>query len=160
MPNSILGGTMIRVGANTWSWADGEPEPCVTDLSPSARYNFRCRGGEYVEVLLSACMREPDVLGWVMDGYRAGRYGESLSGDHTGPRVVSGEDVRPSRIDPGEDPLCGNEPVTHRRAIPRVALVPISEWDAWARDNPYGATWPRAQEERIFAKARSLGWRQ
>lgn len=125
--NSVFSGTLCRVAPDTWMWCDGEPEPSVADLSPSSHYNFRCRGGDQVEVPLRACAREPDVLGWVVDGYEAGRYRVAQSGD------------------PGSE-------------SDRVALVPWGEWDAWARAHPYGATWPRDQEARIFSRACSLGW--
>lgn len=115
-----------------------------------------------MEIPLSAAHRERDVLGWVIEGVEQGRYTQSLSGDHTGPLRLTEEDgevvVSRMRIEPGEDPLHGNEPVVHKRAIPRVALVPIAEWDAWAKDHPYGAWWDTADEAEIFAKAESLGW--
>lgn len=158
---SCLGGTLKRIGRDQWHWSDGTPEPRVTDLSPSQHYNFRCcrRGGEtHVEVMLSACHRERDVLGWVLDGVATGKYRQDLSGDHTGPRVLTDDGVSRMRIEPGEDPLLGSEPIVRKRAIPKVALVPAVEWDEWAAETPYGATWDTAHEQEIFAKARSLGW--
>jgi len=159
---SVFGGTLIRATDGAWVWSDGTPEPRVTGLSASHHYNFRCRnsgGTTMVEVLLSIAHREKDTLGWVLDGVENGRYPQAASGDHTGPLVMT--DDEPSsrmRIDPGEDPLLGSEPIFHERAIPRVALVPIDEWQAWASVAPYGATWDRHEEADILAIARRLGW--
>lgn len=159
---SVFGGKLTRVAVNQWVWSDGTPEPRVTDLSPSHQYNFRCRSGgsgkTLVEVMLSACHRERDVLGWVLDGVKAGKYGQANSGDHTGPLMLTDEGPTRMRVEPGEDPLLGNEPIINRRAIPKVALVPMEEWDAWAAEHPYGATWLTKDEAEIFEKARSLGW--
>ena len=160
---SVLGGTLIATGANTWEWIDGTPEPRVTDLSPSQHYNFRClavgSGETYVEVLLSAAHKERDMLGWVLTGVESGIYLQTPSGDHLGPRVVTDTGMERMRIEPGEDPLHGNEPIIHKRSVPRVALVPISDWDTWSADHPYGATWDSQHQDDIFAKARTLGWR-
>jgi hypothetical protein len=162
---SVFGGTLVRVAPDQWVWSDGTPEPRVRDLSPSAHYNFRCRQRyegstctTYVEVLLSVAHRERDVLGWVLAGVEQGRYEQGWSGDHMGPLMITEEGLARMRVEPGEDPLLGHEPILHRRAIPRVALVPVAEWDAWAAEHPYGATWLAADEPAIFARARALGW--
>lgn len=171
---TCLGGSLSRVAPNQWQWSDGTPEPRVTDLSPSQQYNFRCRtdggGKTYVEVMLSVAHRERDVLGWVIAGAETGLYPQNFSGDHTGPRVLNIADHYADGDVPGistpdaaleisrQSVLPDGTPT--KRAIPRVALVSIAEWDAWARDNPYGATWPKACEPEIFAKARSLGWKE
>jgi hypothetical protein len=160
MPTT-LNGTLRRVGPNQWQWSDGTAEPRVTDLSSSSVYNFRCRtyaNATYVEILLSVAHKERDVLGWILDGVAVGKYRQDMSGDHTGPLMLTDDGPTRMRIEPGEDPLRGNEPIVHKRAIPRVALVPIAEWDAWAAENPYGASWDKGVEADIFAKARSLGW--
>ena len=158
---TIFGGTLIRHGQDDWRWSDGTHEPRVYDLSPSAHFNFRCRsysgGGTYVEVLLSIAHSERDVLGWVLDGVASGEYRQDLSGDHTGPMHITETGVERMRIEPGEDPLLGNEPIIHRRAIPRVALVPIAEWDSWAKAHPYGATWDVEVQDDLLRIARSLG---
>lgn len=157
---TVFGGLLARTPDGQWTWSDGRPEPRVTDLSWSVVANFRCvttGGGTYVEVLLSAARREPD-LRWVLDGLEAGRYRQDLSGDHTGPLRLTDEGLSRMRIEPGEDPLAGNEPIVHKRAIPRVALVPVAEWDEWAAGCPYGATWDVADEAGLFARAESLGW--
>lgn len=158
---TVFGGVLNRVAENGWRWADGTDEPRVTDLSASHVYNFRCRthgGVTYVEVILSAVHREKDVLGWVLRGVESGAYHQASSGDHTGPLVIGDEGVSRMRIEPGEDPLLGHEPIVSQRAIPRVALVPVCEWDRWAKETPYGATWAAEHEPELFAKARSLGW--
>ena len=160
-PPTIFDGVLSRTAADIWVWSDGTPEPRVKDLSPSAHYSFRCRthaDGTFVEVLLSVAHRDRDVLGWVLDGIEAGEYQQANSGDHTGPMVFTEDGPSRMRIEPGEDPLLGNEPIVRKRAIPRVALVPVAEWDAWAADHPYGATWDTADEPEIFARARRLGW--
>ena len=161
---SVFSGTLQRHGPNDWRWSDGTLEPRVSDLSASTVYNFRCRtGGDgvtFVEVLLSAAHRERDVLGWVLEGAERGQYRQAKSGDHTGPRIMTDEGMQRMRIEPGEDPLHGNEPIVHKRAIPAVALVPVDEWDAWAAEHPYGATWDKADEAEVFARARSLGWEE
>ena len=157
---TIFGGTLIRHDKNDWRWSDGTPEPRVTDLSPSAHYNFRCRtysGATYVEVLLSVAHSERDVLGWVLDGVEAGTCTQDVSGDHSGPIRITDDGVERMRIEPGEDPLLGNEPIIHRRAIPRVALVPIAKWDSWAKAHPYGATWDVDAQDDLLRIARSLG---
>lgn len=159
---TTLGGTLARRDRNEWQWSDGTPEPRVQDLSPSQHYNFRCcnRGGKtHVEVLLSAAHREKDVLGWVLDGIATGKYRQNTSGDHTGPLMLTDDGAERIHIDPGEDPLLGNEPIVRKRSIPRVALVPVEEWDLWAALHPYGASWSKDDEQEIFAKAASLGWR-
>ena len=161
--HTVFSGGLTRHGHNDWRWSDGSPEPRVTDLSASQVYNFRCRtygsGETYIEVLLSAAHKERDVLGWVLDGVAAGSYGQDNSLDHTGPLVIGDQGISRMRVEPGEDPLLGNEPIVSMRAIPRVALVPASEWDVWAAENPYGATWSQNDEAAIFDKARQLGWK-
>lgn len=163
MNQTTLGGTLIRHEKDDWRWVSGVAEPRVTDLSPSSVYNFRCRtfgsGTTYVEVLLRDCHRERDVLGWVLDGIEAGKYRQEWSGDHTGPLMITEDGPTRMHIEPGEDPLKGNEPIIRKRAIPRVALVPVNEWDAWAADNPYGCQWDKVHEDDILAEARRLGWK-
>lgn len=160
--HSCLGGALVRRGRNEWVWSDGTTATQVSDLSASKVYNFRCRtdgaGHTYVEVLLSAAHKEHDVLGWVLARLESGMYRSDLSGDHTGPLMITDAGQSRMRIEPGEDPLLGNEPILHKRAIPKIALVPVEDWDAWAADCPYGASWDRADEDTIFAKARTLGW--
>jgi len=160
-PQSVFGGALVRHGKDDWRWSDGTLEPRVSDLSSSSVYNFRCRqchGSTHVEVLLSAAHREKDVLGWVLDGVADGKYRQDWSGDHTGPLMMTEAGPTRMHIEPGEDPLLGSEPIRHKRAIPLVALVPVAEWDAWADQQPYGATWVTAIEAEIFSKAKSLGW--
>lgn len=159
---SVLQGTLVRIATNQWAWSDGTPEPRVRDISPSSHFNFRCRtygdGITLVEVPLGAAHRDRPLLGWVLDGVARGRYQQSTSGDHTGPLLITDEGTARMRIEPGEDPLLGHEPIMHTRAIPRVALVPVTEWDAWARETPYGAQWDLDQQQDILARARALGW--
>jgi len=130
-------------------------------MSPD-EWNFRCRtygsGRTFVEVLAGHA-REYDALTWVLDGARAGRYGSGRSGDHTGPAVIQ-EDGTLGRmhIPPGTDPLRGHEPITAPGPIPSVILVPIEDWDEWARENPAGAEWDAADEDAILERARELGW--
>lgn len=165
MQASIFGGTLVRDDAG-WTWSDGTPEPRVTDLTASEHFNFRCRqvrGETYVEVLLSAAHADRQMLGWVLSGVEDRTFQQAISGDHTGPMVISEDEdgepeLKPMRIEPGEDPLKGNEPIISKRAIPKVALVPVAVWDRWAKTHPYGATWDTDQQEDIFAIARRLGW--
>ena len=49
--------------------------------------------GTYVEVPLGAAHRQSDVLGWVLAGVESGAYRQSVSGDHTGPLVITDEGV-------------------------------------------------------------------
>jgi len=157
-----LDGTLLRQIDGTWAWSDGTPEPRVRDMHAGDTYNYRCRtygsGGTYVEVPLAAARREPDLT-WVWTGVTAGRYGQSCSGDHTGPLQITEESVSRMRIEPGEDPLLGQEPIDHKRAIPGVALVPIAEWDAWSRQTIVGVWWDQSHEAEILAIAGRLGWR-
>lgn len=155
----IADGLLTRQEDGSWRWSDGTTETRVRDMRASWYYNFRCSGG-CVEVPVSIAQRESD-LRWVWDGYTAGRYRESLSGDHLGPKVLHiGE-----RYEPGDVPGISEPVVTvsasptradgGKRAIPRVALVPFAEWDE--RDKtPIGATWDKGDEPAIFAKAESL----
>lgn len=158
---SVFCGALLRADDGSWHWSDGVDEPAVRDLSPD-EWNFRCRtegGGTYVEVIRGAAM-ESHALAWVVAGARAGRYRSGRSGDHTGPRVWDGDQLRPMHVQPDEDPLHGNEPLPESPGpIPSVILVPIAEWDAWAIANPAGATWYVADETRILDRAWSLGWR-
>jgi len=159
---SVLGGTLVRRGRNEWVWSDGTPEPRVRDLSASTYWNFRCRtdgtGRTYVEIPLALAMEE-SALEWALLGFRVGRYQFGCSLDHTGPLVMTDEGLRRSHIEPGTDPLCGNEPLPELPGpIPRVILVPIEEWDRWAEDYPLGAEWDKEDQAAILEKARSLGW--
>ena len=83
---TALNGTLIRT-ADGWRWSDGTPEPRVRDLNASKHYNFRCGGG-MVEVPIATAQREHD-LSWVWQGWNEGKYRESLSGDHLGPKVIT-----------------------------------------------------------------------
>lgn len=165
-PISVLGGRLIRCATDTWQWKDGTPEPRVRDLQPGDQWNFRCRSHAkttYVEVLLGECHRHKESLGWVLAGVEAGKYRQDNSGDHTGPIRATLDDEGElhfdrMRIEPGEDPLHGNEPILHSRAIPKVALVPIEDWEQWCLANPLGATWDKTDEAKIFEQARMLGW--
>lgn len=158
---SVFSGTLQRVGPNQWQWSDGTPEPRARDLSPD-EWNFRCRtdgGKTFVEVMKGAAM-ESRALKWVIDGWRAGKYRAGASGDHTGPWIIDDEGLRKSHIQPGEDPLLGNEPLPESPGpIPQVILVPVEEWDAWVKANPAGASWDTRDEEAILDKAYALGWR-
>ena len=159
---TCLGGTLIRQGRNQWEWSDGTPEPRATDWDPSKHYNFRCRstgGGKVaVEVLLATAHLERDMLGWVLARVESGMYPQVRSGDHTGPYMLTDEGITRMRIEPDEDPLCGNEPIVHKRAIPLVALVPWEDWEAWALDHPCGALCPPEHSAEFLVKGRSLGW--
>lgn len=159
---ACFSGTLIRQSRNQWQWIDGTPESRVTDLSPG-EWNFRCRtygdGVTLVEVMKGAAL-ESEALAWVLTGYRAGKYTGGKCGDHTGPLVIDDAGARRIHIQPGEDPLLGNEPLPESRGpIPAVILVPINEWDAWVHDNPAGATWLTEHETAILDKAFALGWR-
>jgi hypothetical protein len=131
-------------------------------LSPD-RWNWRCRthgdGTTYAEVLWGAAMETP-ALRWIVDRYRAGSYRGATSLDHTGPLMIDGAGkARRMHIEPGTDPLLGNEPLPELPGpIPRVVLVPIADWDRWVADNPAGASWDRTHEPEILDKARALGW--
>ena len=96
-------------------WHGGAP---ATDCNPSEHYNFRCRqagGGKVdVEVLLATAHRERDILGWVLARVESGMYQQAISGDHTGPYMLTDEGLTRMRpVEPDEDPLCGNEPIIH-----------------------------------------------
>lgn len=146
---TTLGGTLRRIERDRWEWSDGTPEPRVQDLSGSSHYNFRVQGG-FVEVPARLAMEE-DALIWVLTGHAEGRFQRALSGDHRGPLVIDTDGAGRAHIHPGTgEPLPGN--------IPRVILVPRAEWDAWSASKPLGATWDKADEPQILAKARSLGW--
>lgn len=161
---TALSGTLIR-HPHGWQWSDGTPASVVTDMTGSWYYNFRCRPG-YVEVPL-ACAKRESELGWVWEGCCSGKYREALSGDHRGLKVL---DVV-ERYQDGDIPGI-SEPETQlrhagytradggKRAIPRVALVPIAEWESWSQSAPLGARWNKEDEDAIFAKAESLGWKR
>lgn len=148
---SVFNGLLKRVEKNKWEWIDGTHEARVKDLSPSQQYNFRCRnvrGETYVEVLLSAAMRERDTLGWALSGYE-----QVFSGDHAGMlEIRDDESITRKSLNIDGTPS--------KRAIPLVALVPAGEWDQWSDTHPYGATWDTAIEADLFDKARQLGWTQ
>ena len=160
---SCLDGTLLRGADGQWCWRDGEPEPRVRDMYAGDGRNYRCttygEGSTYVEVLLRDARSDP-VLAWVWHGVQAGTYRQQMSGDHTGPLVWDGESLGRMSIEPGEDPLHGNEPIVRKRAIPLVALVPIEEWEAWSRATIIGVWWEQEHEAEILARAESLGWRR
>ena len=160
---SVLGGCLTR-GPGTsgmWLWSDGAAEPRARDLSPSSEYNFRVRshgGAQYVEIRYGIAASHADLRVW-LDGYLAGTYGLGSSGDHSGPRAIRADgSTYLSRINPGDDPHIGHEPILRDRPIPPVILVPISDWDAWAAAHPMGCSWDMSDEDAILARARSLGW--
>lgn len=158
MTTTVFDGALERRDDGSWQWRDGAPEPRVQDLTLNQCYDFRCRtygdGACYVEVPRGQAM-EQDDLAWVLDGWRAGRYTLGLDGDRTGPRVFASD--RRAHIAPGQDPLCGHEPMPERPGpIPRVILVPIADWDARP---PCGASWDTAHEDAILTRAYELGWR-
>lgn len=159
---TCLDGTLVRQDDGSWRWSDGQPEPRIRDLSPD-EWNFRCRtygGGQCFVEVLRGVAQESELLAWVIAGARAGKYGSGKSGDHTGPLVIDERGARRMHIQPGEDPLHGNEPLPESCGpIPAVILVPIAEWDAWVKANPAGASWDVADETSILDRAYALGWR-
>jgi len=38
-------------------------------------------------------------------------------------------------------------------------LVPVADWEAWAREHPIGARWDRFDEPAVLDRAFALGWR-
>ncbi len=165
---SALQGTLNRTESG-WKWSDGTAAEGVYDMTASWHYNFRCRtygcGTTYIEVPLNTARQEPD-LGWVWRGYCDKKYEDGLSGDHKGERVLRiDEEYAEGDIAGISDPEIKVSHIGHvradggKRAIPRVALVPASEWDAWSQANPIGVRWDKIDEAKIMEKARSLGYR-
>lgn len=160
---TALGGTLVRK-SDGWYWRDGQRATDVEDLTAGQFYNFRISRGKFVEVPISIAQRDGE-LEWVWNGYRDQKYREDLSGDHRGERVFQidnwyGEGDIPG-ISAPEVSVRGVGFVRadgSRRAIARVALVPIEEWDACFAEKPLGITWDRDNEPSIFAKAHSLGY--
>src|SRR5271166_6467463 len=74
---TAFGGTLIRWAKNTWAWSDNSPAPNVRDMTASQYFNFRIRGGQWLEVPVLT-VRENDYLHWV----ERGDYEISLSDDH------------------------------------------------------------------------------
>lgn len=75
---TVFGGTLTRIGVDTWQWSDGEVWPCIRDERING-YNFRCLGG-YVCVPRRSVAANAD-LAWVpgvavqanVEGVDAGR---------------------------------------------------------------------------------------
>ena len=146
---TVLNGALIRWGPDLWAWKTGEREPRVKDLKPSFYYNFRIRTygsseysakpNQYIEVPIKLAQTEPE-LSWV-NGYPIGD-----SGDDTGDklRTLSGQMVHKSAREGG-------------KAIRKVYLVPLEEWDDWNAKTSIGAHWDKADEEAILQKANQIG---
>ena len=88
---TTLGGTLQRRAGGGWYWADGTHATQVSDWDRDAYYNFRTRGHRYYEVPLSLAHNEPD-LAWVVEEVEAGVREVAVSGDHTGPVVLTPQD--------------------------------------------------------------------
>jgi hypothetical protein len=104
-----LHGTFIRWRKDTLG-RDYSPVPLLYDRPRTECYKFRMRRRRWIEALVSTVHQNPD-LHWII---QAG-YAISLSGYHYGPIVVhpDGRMTRPN--------LTVN-------AIPRVYLVPLTDW--------------------------------
>lgn len=141
VPETILGGTLIKEPDGTWAWMDGTPEPRVrtTALAYWAP-NFRVTTygyGSYVEIPqqwreLYHWDGSPETEAAVVGLIEAHGIKKRVFAE----RSPSGEHYRKTR--PGW-------------------LVPIEEWDA-VMSEPAGVTWDRKEEADILAKARSFGW--
>lgn len=141
-PRTALGGTLER-RPDGWRWRDGTPEPRVSDLPVAAVHNYRVsRRGDaaYVEVPVGRA-REEDDLAFVRVGAAEGLY-------RRGPDVDAGL-ARLARAGSDDHHVHGRD----------AYYVPVEDWDRhWREHGPLGASWERADEPAILARARELGW--
>jgi len=142
---ACFGGRLIRWGNNLWAWRDGTKEPRVRDETLSSHYNFRIRtyaDGKYVEVPVNVAKRFPDEFDFVLNG----SYKRANSGDDTGPKVIN--------LNTSQTYHQSSRP--GGKAIRKVYLVPIEDWEA--NDRVIGCVWDLEHEQEILNKAKSLGW--
>jgi hypothetical protein len=133
-----------RGSDGVWYWADGTPEPRVTDLRISNWFRFPTRdegGHTYVEVPMSRAKTEPQ-LKWVRFGhYRM--VPASEPGAQTS--VVSSRQRRILAFDDSPQ-------------APEVYLVPQEDWDR-VELAMIDARWDPAHHEDIIARAREVNSR-
>lgn len=148
-----LGGTIHRLGPDTWQWRDGMLDPRVYDLSPDRWHCFGNPKGEdapFVDVPLATAL-ETAELAWVLRGAGANEFSLiARDGDREIEKV----------LDLLTTPEPSRENLEELLDLDTAIRVPFSRWRAWCRQNPKGATWDSRYEEDIFTKARRLGWQE
>jgi hypothetical protein len=144
MGGTALGGALKRGSDGVWYWADGTPEPRVTDLRISDWFRFPTReedGDTYVEVPMSRAKTEPQ-LKWV----RFGHYRMVPSSAPGAPAsVLSSRQRRMFAFDDAPQ-------------VPEVYLVPQEDWDR-VELATIDARWDPAHHEDIIARAREVNAR-
>lgn len=135
--STAFAGRLRRLGPDTWAWADGTPEPRVRDLwlrdvAPNWRVIADGSGRSFVEVPLwwRDLVRDPDVA-------------RAIAGLLVGsePTRIYAEGVAEALDD-------------HRRTV-RGYRIPLEAWDE-RMSEVVGASWDRADEAAILARAASI----
>ena len=144
MGGTALGGALKRGADGVWYWADGTPEPRVSDLRMSDWFRFPTReegGHTFVEVPV-AQVKEDSQLKWV----RFGHY-----------RVAESSALQPAApvMSPRGRRLFAFDEVA---SVPEVYLVPKSEWDR-VELAEIDARWDLVHHEDIIARARAVNAR-
>jgi len=132
--------------ADGWRWRDETPEPAARDmLLRDLAPNFRCIAGgnglTYVEI--------PET-------WREARWWPSRRVDQDAASVIEEliKAVGDAATIYAEDI---GEMIDNHRISRRGWRVPVSHWDIAMRE-PCGVWWDIADEARILARARDLGW--
>lgn len=154
---TALGGTLRRNIIGQWKWSDGTAETRVRDLYARDCWpNYRCRaagdGTNLVEVM-ERDLRPGSPLAEELAWCRDAAIRTDHSGDHSGQSVLH-QDGRMTRG--YADPATGE--TTGARVIPRVLLVPDTEWDRRGFA-VVGAQWDKNNEPELLQRASELGWK-
>jgi hypothetical protein len=142
MGGTALGGALTRGSDGAWYWADGTPEPRVTDLRMSDWFRFTTReeeGRVYIEVPMAKAKSDPQLT-WV-------RYGHY--------RMASSSQPDDSVLSPRARRAFTFE---EQPKAPEVYLVPKDDWDRIELAK-IDARWDPAHHEDIIAKAREVNAR-
>ncbi|HYE05742.1 MAG TPA: hypothetical protein VEL07_09520 [Planctomycetota bacterium] len=144
-------GSLLKRGADGWSWLDGDRERRVSDVPECCdalcRYAASPTALRVVEVPFSL-VSAYDELAWIV---RAMARGDHLASIAIG---ASHDDGPPWVGTRGAD-------IRALAAIgTTVVLVPEWQWLSWRRGCPVLPCWHADDEADLFVRARNLGWRE
>jgi hypothetical protein len=136
---SHFGGLLVRWHLNKWSWASGELEPEIRDLTLNDLYpNVTALGQIEIPVWFAHHFEE---LRWVVNG------------DFE--QVEMQADYRESR----ENPTPFERRIVCSQPSPKAYEIPKHIWDEHVQNDFIGPIWPAPEHGRIMEKARFLGWK-